>query len=276
MQLERMRTGDLLGLPTGLEPLDILTRGLQKGEITLVGARSGVGKSCLMGQAAIANCSQGVPVMVISIEMNREQILRRLMAAISGVPFPRLKDSKWATDAEMASAAEATHLISTWPLQIVDDSAITIEKLTATARLAIRREGVKLVAVDYCQIVSATGRDERLRVAAVSRGLTRLAKDEGVPVLALSQLARADRSNPNRRPAMSDLRESSQLENDAHVIALLHREWDANEGRLSSDGELIVAKQRSGETGALPVTFNRRSLVFEERIVSVSQTARAS
>jgi replicative DNA helicase len=124
--------------------------------------------------------------------------------------------------------------------------------------------------------VSAQGRDERLRVAAVSRGLTRLAKDEGVPVLALSQLARADRSSPNRRPMMSDLRESSQLENDAHVIALLHREWDEEEGRLSSEGELIIAKQRSGETGALPIIFNRRSLTFESSSPRQEGMARAS
>jgi replicative DNA helicase len=167
----------------------------------------------------------------------------------------------------MRAIEEAAARIQKWPLHIVDDSSLSIEKLTAMARLAVRRDGVKLVAVDYVQIVSAQGRDERLRVAAVSRGLTRLAKDEDVPVLALSQLARTDRSSPNRRPTMSDLRESSQLENDAHVIALLHREWDEDEGRLSSDGELIIAKHRSGETGALPVTFNRRSLTFERRTV---------
>jgi replicative DNA helicase len=103
-----------------------------------------------------------------------------------------------------------------------------------------------------------------------------LAKDEGVPVLALSQLARADRSSPNRRPMMSDLRESSQLENDAHVIALLHREWDEEEGRLSSAGELIIAKQRSGETGALPIIFNRRSLTFESCSPRQEGMARAS
>jgi replicative DNA helicase len=103
-----------------------------------------------------------------------------------------------------------------------------------------------------------------------------LAKDEGVPVLALSQLARADRSSPNRRPMMSDLRESSQLENDAHVIALLHREWDEEEGRLSSEGELIIAKQRSGETGALPIIFNRRSLTFESSSPRQEGMARAS
>jgi replicative DNA helicase len=265
MERERTRTSDLLGLPTGLESMDTLTRGFQPGEITVAGARSGVGKSCLMCQAAAANCRQGTPVLLFSLEMSEQQVLRRLLAEDSAVPFPRVVDPGWATDADMQAIEEAARRIKTWPLTIVDNSSLTIEKLTAVARLAVRRDGVKLVAVDYAQLVSAQARDERLRVAAVSRGLTRLAKDENAPVLALSQLARADRSGPNRRPVMSDLRESSQLENDAHVIALLHREWDEEQGRLSSDGELIIAKNRSGETGALPITFNRRSLTFESR-----------
>jgi replicative DNA helicase len=276
MERERTRTNDLLGLPTGLGPMDTLTRGFQPGEITVAGARSGVGKSCLMCQSAAANCRQEIPVLLFSLEMSRQQLLRRLLAEDSAVPFPRIADPRWATDSDMRAIDEAAARISKWPLHIVDDSSLSIEKLTAMARLAVRREGVKLVVVDYCQIVSAQGRDERLRVASVSRGLTRLAKDENVPVLALSQLSRVDRSSPNRRPMMSDLRESSQLENDAHVIALLHREWDDEEGRLSSDGELIIAKQLSGETGALPVTFNRRSLTFESRPARREATANAS
>jgi replicative DNA helicase len=274
MERERNRTGDLLGLPTGIASMDTLTRGLQPGEITVAGARSGIGKSSLMCQVAAVNCRQDTPVLLFSLEMSAQQLLRRLIAEESSVPFPRVADPRWATVSDVRAIEEAAARIQKWPLRVVDDSSLSIEKLTAMARLAVRRDGVKLVAVDYCQIVGAQGKDERLRVAAVSRGLTRLAKDEDVPVLALSQLARADRSNPNRRPAMSDLRESSQLENDAHVIALLHREWDEEQGRLSSDGELIVAKNRSGETGALPVMYNRRSLTFESRSPDNAQAMR--
>jgi replicative DNA helicase len=269
---ERSRNNSLLGLPCGIDSLDVMTRGMQPGEITVVGARSGVGKSSLMTQAAIANCRRGVPVMLISVEMSREQNLRRILSVIAGVPFPRVRDPKHASDTDMEALRLASETVAEWPLHIVDDSSITIEKLNATARLAIRRDGVKLLCVDYAQIVAAAGRDERLRVAAVSRGLTRLAKDEGIPVMVLSQLSRADRSSPNRRPTMSDLRESSQLENDAHSILLLHRDWDGAEGRLSSDGELIVAKQRSGDTGILPVTFNRCSLLFEKRTLDKEQS----
>jgi replicative DNA helicase len=229
MERVRNRKRELLGLPTGLAAMDALTRGFQPGEIIVAGSRSGIGKSSLMCQAAAANCRQGTPALLFSLEMSKQQLLRRLLAEESAVPFPRIADPRWATDSEMQAIDEAAARITKWPLYIVDDSSLSIEKLIAMARLAVRRDGVKLVAVDYVQIVGAQGRDERLRVAAVFRGLTRLAKDEDVPVLALSQVARADRSSPNRRPAMSDLRESSQLENDAHVIALLHRPWDEDE-----------------------------------------------
>jgi replicative DNA helicase len=133
-----------------------------------------------------------------------------------------------------------------------------------------------LIGVDYVQIVNAPGKDERLRVASISRGLTRLAKDEQVPVVALSQLSRPDRTNANRRPTMSDLRESSQLENDAHCIVLAHREWDEEYGKLKSEGELIVAKQRSGETGAFPVNYDKRTLTFNETRANAREIAKAS
>jgi len=208
--------------------------------------------------------------------MTRQQILRRMLCAVSGVPFPRVRDTKWATSQDMDALTRAAVEIEKWPLHIVDASGITIEKIAAASRLAIRRHGVKLVGIDYCQIVSAQGRDERLRVAAISRGLTRLAKDEQVPVVVLSQLSRPDRSNANRRPTMSDLRESSQLENDAHCIVLAHREWDEEYGKLKSDGVLIVAKQRSGETGAFPINYDKSTLTFEAISAGQQQMAKAS
>jgi replicative DNA helicase len=271
---EKNRTSELLGLPSGVSGLDLMTRGFQSGEITIIGAKSGVGKTSLLIQSAIANASEGIPVLLFSLEMTRQQILRRVLCAVSGVPFPRVRDTKWASDQDMQALTKAAMQIEKWPLHIVDSAGITIEKITATARLAIRRHGVKLVGVDYVQIVDAPGRDERLRVAAISRGLTRLAKDEQVPVVVLSQLARPDRSNANRRPAMSDLRESSQLENDAHCVVLVHREWDEECGKLKSDGELVVAKQRSGETGAFRINYDRRTLTFQDASTTPERMAK--
>jgi replicative DNA helicase len=264
MEKEHTRKSDLLGLPTGLQSLDSVTRGMQASELTVLGARSGVGKSAFMIQAAIANCKIGNRVLVFSLEMTQEQILRRILASVAGVPFCSVRDTKWATDHDMAKIHYAAGVVADWPLDIDPSGAIHIDQLTAKARHAIRRNAVKLVCVDYAQIVPADGRDERLRVAAVSRGVTRLAKDEGIPVLLLSQLSRPDKANVNRRPRLSDLRETSQLENDANVAVLLHRPVDEEE-QPGSDAELIVAKQRSGATGVFPLEFNQKSLTFEER-----------
>lgn len=273
---EKNRTTELLGLPSGVASLDLLTRGFQPGELTIIGARSGVGKTSLLVQSALANMKEGIPVLLFSLEMTKQQVLRRILSAVTGVPFPRVRDTRWATDADMQRMTQAAAQIATWPLHIVDASGISIDRIAATARLAIRRHGVKLVGVDYVQIVNASGKDERLRVSAISRGLTRLAKDEQVPVLALSQLSRPDRSSMNRRPAMSDLRESSQIENDAHCIVLAHREWDEDTGKLESGGELIVAKQRSGETGALQVNYDRRTLTFNPILQTPQHLARST
>jgi replicative DNA helicase len=262
MRTERARSSDLLGLSTGLPKLDQLTRGIQKGEYTVVGSGSGCGKTSFLTQVTVANCSVGIPVQIFSLEMTREQLLRRILAIKSGVPFFRVRDPRQANDTEMNLVERAANEIAKWPLYIEDAAGLTISKIVAKARLAVRRHGVKLVGVDYAQIVNAPGKDERLRVASISRSLTALAKDEQVPVIALSQLARADRSSGNRRPRMSDLRESSQLENDAHLVILLHREADEEFGKLSTAGELIIAKQRSGETGAFPIIFDKRSLTF--------------
>ncbi|AXC09640.1 Replicative DNA helicase [Acidisarcina polymorpha] len=261
---DRGRTAALLGLTTGISRLDHLTRGVQPGEVWIVGAGSGAGKTSLEIQMAIANCVAGVPTLLFSIEMTAEQLLRRIFAVISGVPFFRVRDPSLANSSEIADLEQAADEVAKWPLHIEDAAGLTISKIVAKSRLAVRRHGVKLIGVDYVQIVNAPGKDERLRVASISRALTALAKDEAVPVIALSQLARADRSSPNRRPRMSDLRESSQLENDAHVVILLHREIDEKFGKLSTNGELIIAKQRSGETGAFPIVFDKRSLTFRE------------
>lgn len=275
MKQEHIRKSELLGLPTGLDSLDRLTRGLQPSELTVLGARSGVGKSAFMIQATIANCKAGNRVLMFSLEMTQEQILRRILASVAGVPFCSVRDTKWASDNDMAKLQYAASVVAEWPLEIDPSGAIHVDQLTAKARHAIRRNAVKLVCVDYAQIVPADGRDERLRVAAVSRGVTRLAKDEGIPVLLLSQLSRPDKANANRRPRLSDLRETSQLENDANVAVLLHRPLD-DEEQPGSDAELIVAKQRSGATGIFPLEFNQRSLTFEERKTTVARQAVAS
>jgi replicative DNA helicase len=275
MNEERSRTGELLGLPTGVSAFDLVTRGLQPGQNIAIGSTSGGGKSAFGIQAATECARLGNPVLIFSVEMTKDEILRRIFSAVSRVPFIRVRDPKWATDQDIQAIRYAAEKVADWPLFIDADSSIHIDQLVARARLAIRKDGVRLIVADYCQIIRADGKDERLRVASVSRGLTRLAKDEGVPVMVLSQLARPDKSSPNRRPRMNDLRESSQLENDAHVIALLHRPVD-DEGHPGAEADLIIAKQRAGAIGTFPLTFNRATLTFEDRKSSAARQAVAS
>lgn len=264
MEEERNRKNDLLGLPSGIKRLDEITRGFQRGEITMCGASSGGGKTGFLAQCLVEACRMNVPTLCFSLEMDKTAMLRRLACIVSGVPFPRCRDPRWATKDDMRAIYAAAEEIKQWPLFINDVSGISIQQLSATARLYIRRHDVGFIGCDYVQIVDAPGKDERLRVGNVSRGLTKLAKDEQVPILALSQLSRPDRRDESKIPGQSALRESSQLENDAHVILILHRERDAETGRWKSEGKLRIAKQRNGETADYPVWFDRSTLTFRD------------
>jgi len=154
--------------------------------------------------------------------------------------------------------------VGKWPLFVVADSSISLQKLTAKARLLIKREKVKLLIVDYVQILTAPGKDERERLTKISTALRALAKDTGVPVLAISQLNRPKEGNPNARPNKFHLKESGSLENDAHVIIMTYR--PVNEfGQPTGEDELIIAKQRHGPVSNERVYFDPKTLTFYER-----------
>jgi replicative DNA helicase len=159
MQQEHHRKTELLGLSTGLVPLDKATRGMQDSELWVAASHSGGGKTAFMNQPVVASCRAGIPVLVFSLEMTVEQLYRRILASVSGVPFARVRDTKWASEQEMAGIRHAAEQVAEWPLEIDDDGALHIDKLCARARHAIRRAGVRLVCVDYAQIVPADGRD---------------------------------------------------------------------------------------------------------------------
>ena len=166
---------------------------------------------------------------------------------------------------------EAAAIVSKWPLYIYDRSTIRLEQLTAMLRLSIRRHKVKLFCVDFAQIIAAPGKDFREQVSRASTELTAIAKGEGVHLMLLSQMSRKSHSEWNRPPRLSDLRESGALEQNAHIVALIHRPWDEENGRIhtraasfgESGCELIIAKQREGATSAFPVEFNERRLEFQ-------------
>jgi replicative DNA helicase len=252
------------GLSYGIPALDNFTGGMRKGEVTVVGARSGVGKTSLMCQAAAANCRAGVPVTLFSLEMTREQILRRLWSIESQVPYKRITDPWLSNVTEAQLVSETAFRVAEWPLRIYDREDLNLGKILAIARICIRRHGTRLMVVDYAQEVDAPGKDERSKVMLVCRRLTRLVKHEDCSLMLLSQLTKQRREDYGKPPVVGDLIESGKLENVAHVVVLLHRGWDEERRRIADDAELHIPKQRRGETGVLQARFSRITAMFEE------------
>jgi replicative DNA helicase len=251
------------GMTYGHTRLDRNTLGMQPGEVTVGGGRSGVGKSSLGIRAGWSNARKGIPVVFFSLEMGRETVMCRLLALESGLTYKAIRQ-KLLNPMQRQELTAATGRLSEMPFYIYDDAEMTLGRIAAAARFLARRHGVKLVIVDYAQIVNADGKDERTRVANVSRTLTKLAKTEGVHLVLLSQLRKVPPADYNNPPHIGDLRETGQLENDAHVVILAHRGWDETENHLSYEGMFYLPKQRNGATGSFPVRFNPDNLSFEE------------
>lgn len=241
-----------LGVPTGIDQLDAASRGLRPGQLVVLAARPGVGKSAMMAQMVEAAAAAGVAVLVFSLEMTAEELGKRLIASEAGVDAQRIATGRLET-VHWASITRAASNLSTRNVTVVDVSSCSIAEIRSIAkrwRIA-NPDAQGLIAVDYLQIVKPATRDlsREQQVSEVSQGLKALAKDLGVPVLALAQLNRKLEDRTNKRPGMGDLRESGQIEQDADVILFIHRE-DVFSGKPEDQGkaELICAKGRSMPT----------------------------
>jgi replicative DNA helicase len=263
LELSRAHSSQLMGLSYGIPALDAFTEGMKGGEVTVVGARSGVGKSVEMLQAARANCREGIPVHIFSLEMTRKQCLNILWAMESGVPFKKIRKPSRAMEDEVDAVKSAALRVAEWPLRIHDKTDMDLSQIAALARLSIRHNGTRIICVDYAQNVEAEGKDERAKVSKVSRTLTKLAKDEGNHLMLLSQLRKVPAEMYSKPPTVADLRETGQLENDAHIVLLFHRAWDEERARIADAAEILIPKQRSGDTGVIQANFNRHTMMFE-------------
>jgi replicative DNA helicase len=269
----------ITGLATGFYKFDEMTSGLQKGELIIIAARPSMGKTALaINIAQNAAVQHHAVVGVFSLEMSKESLLRRMLAAQARVDQRHLqtgfidrKDQEKLQTA-LGQLVEA-HLF-------IDDSAgATLGEMRARARRLRQNAGsLDLIVVDYLQLMSATpsgvsrkGYENRVQeVSAISRGLKAMAKELHVPVVALSQLSRAsERRGDDKRPMLSDLRESGSIEQDADVVAFIHREsyYDRNREDLTeserADSEIIIAKQRNGPTGTMHLNFISRYTCFD-------------
>lgn len=255
---------DLLGLSTGVDALDVATCGICPGEMWLYGGRTGDGKSSLALEAVAANCRNGIPVGMFSFELSRKEILHRLWVAESNTPYQGIRRPRTISPEKRQDIARAACDVGRWPLFIEDNSGLNISQLTARARLLVRQHGIRLIVVDYVQLISTVAQNERERITKISNALRILAKDGQVPVLAISQLSRPRDGDENTRPNKHNLKESGSLENDAHTIVLIYRPKEHN-GEHKGEDELIVAKQRNGMTGSESVYFDPRTLTFRPR-----------
>jgi replicative DNA helicase len=256
--------GDLIGLSTSVDPIDVATTGIRKGELWVIGGRTGDGKTALALQIAAASCREGIPVGFVSIEMAKEDLLQRLWSHAGRIPFQRIRYPRNLDRDTRDRVRSVMFEVGKWPLFVVEDGSITLHKLLAKARLLIRQEKIQLLLVDYVQLCSAPARDEKERLTKISNGLRSLAKDTGVPIVAISQLSRPKDGNQNARPNKFSLKETGSLENDSHVIVLTYRPVDEY-GNFTGEDELIIAKQRHGPVSNERVYFDSKTLTFYER-----------
>jgi replicative DNA helicase len=254
---------ELAGLTTGIGAIDKATTGIRPAELWVVGGAPGEGKSAIAITAALENARRDIPVAIFSVEMTRDQVLHRMWAQCGGISYARIRTPKWTGKEDSQRIKNAACEVGKMPIYIDGSSSLSIRELVARGRLLVQRHGVKLIVVDYIQLIRAQGQDERQRVSTISDSLRELAK-EAAPVLALSQLARPKDRSLKLRPNKYWLKESGALEADAHVILLVFRPRDKHDQPNGAD-ELIIAKQRNGPIGIEPVEFDEHLLRYRER-----------
>ncbi len=250
--------GQMVGVPTGFADLDALTNGLHPGQLIIIAARPAIGKSTLgLDLARAASIRHGATSVMFSLEMARNEIVMRLMSAEAQVPLSHMRGGTM-SDADWQKLARRSGAITAAPLFIDDSPNMSMMEIRAKCRRLKQKHDLRLVIVDYLQLMSSGKKVEsrQQEVAEFSRALKLLAKELEVPVIAISQLNRGPEQRQDKKPMMSDLRESGSLEQDADVVILLNRE-DAYERESPRAGEadFIVAKHRNGPTATITVAF---------------------
>lgn len=253
--LDSMQDGTPRGVSTGLGDLDrLLGGGLGRGQTIVVGARPSVGKSMLGCNLAASASKAGVPTVVFSHEMTKEELMQRLVARETGVELTRIRSGRLSEE-DWERIARASSQIAEWPLLIDDASAMTVADYRARLRKLARRRRPGLVISDYLQLIKPE--DPRLpreqQVSGISASSKALAKDFRLPFVLLAQLSRATEHRRNSRPQLSDLRESGAIENDADVVALMYQ-------KDPTEMEIDIAKNRQGERGTVELYWHPRTM----------------
>jgi replicative DNA helicase len=252
----------LRGLPTGFTDFDNMTGGLRPGDLVIVAGRPSMGKTTLavnMAEyAALRPGEKRSSVAIFSMEMPSEQVITRMLSSVGGVPLHNLRSGK-ITDDDWVRITSATSQLSEAKIFVDETPALSPMELRARARRVKREHGLDLIVVDYLQLMQVPGNKENraTEIAEISRGLKVLAKELAVPVIALSQLNRGVEQRENKKPVMSDLRESGSIEQDADMILLIYRPevYDRENQMVKGIAEIDLVKHRNGEIGEFKLTF---------------------
>ncbi len=260
---------DVTGVPSGFRDIDRITSGFQEGNLVIVAARPSMGKSAL-GLCMAANLAvrKGVPVALFTLEMSKSEVTQRLMCSEAKVESQRLRTGKLSAD-DWPRLTAACDKLAKAPIYVDDTGSITMMEIRSKARrLKSKHPELGLVIVDYLQLMtSGTSAENRVQeVSQISRSLKVLARDLDVPIIALSQLSRAVEQRHDKRPILSDLRESGSLEQDADIVCFIYRDeyYAGEESDQQGLAEVIVAKHRNGPTDTVKLSFLKRYAKFAD------------
>lgn len=268
---------ELTGVPTGFYELDNMTSGLQKSDLIILAARPSMGKT-----AFVLNIAQNVairakiPVAIFSLEMSKEQLVQRMLCSEAEVDTQKIRTGNMQRK-DWDKLAHSMSDLSEAPLYIDDTGGCTLTDIRAKCRrLAMEEKSLGLIVIDYLQLMEGSGKEERIQqISSISRGLKTLARELDVPIIALSQLSRAVEQRKDRRPMLSDLRESGAIEQDADIVMFIYRDdyYNREEGEEEAKptgkegkSEILIAKQRNGPVGSFELLFQSNITKFKNPI----------
>lgn len=262
--------GGVTGVPTGYPDLDKMTSGFQKSDLIIVAARPSVGKTAFsLNIAQNVAVRAGLPVAIFSLEMAKEQLVSRILCAEANIDAGRMRTG-YLEDDDWPKLTMAVSTLAEAPIFIDDTPGVTVADIRAKSRRLQQEHGLGLILIDYMQLIQGRGRGDNRQqeISEISRTLKLIARELNVPVIALSQLSRSVEQRQDKRPMLSDLRESGSIEQDADIVAFLYRDdYYDPESERKNIIEIIIAKQRNGPTGKVELVFlkNYNKFVSLER-----------
>lgn len=271
--MDNVRGKDMLGINTGFPSLDKLTSGWQPGQLVVIGARPSVGKSAFVSGIVTSAAKKGHKCGIINLEMPEEQVGGRIASFYSDIEFWRIYRARPRDSEQEQYIYQVMSEVATLPIWISDKTNVSGADIRAKAYKLKNRVGLDLLVIDYLQLIEADGKNNETRereVARLSRSLKLLAMDLKIPVIVLCQLNRESEKQGSKKPRMSNIRESGAIEQDADVVALLHRDWkagilqDAQGNSTERQADIIIEKNRNGSTMELPVSFDPDTMKFYE------------